>query len=165
MPGRPATPATVAVRQARDFLFDHGRDYDAATAGFAWPDLTEFNFGLEWFDVVAGEHPDRAAVTIVDAALNASSWTYADLARRSDQVANWLLSLGLRRGDRTIVMLNNTIELWEVILALYKIGAVAIPTSTLLSAADLAYRVEHGEARAVVAPVALQARLAGLARP
>ena len=158
MSARPATPATTAVREARDFLFANGTDYAGAVEGFRWPQLAEFNFALEWFDVVAGEHPDRAAVTIVSADLSAQSWSYADLSRRSDQVANWLLSLGVKRGSHVIVMLNNTIELWELILGIYKVGAVAIPTSTLLSAADLAYRVEHGEAQAVVLPTSLHAR-------
>jgi acetyl-CoA synthetase len=158
MSARPATPATFAVREARDFLFEHATDYAGAVEGFRWPELDEFNFALEWFDVVAGEHPDRAAVTIVSADLSAQSWSYGELSRRSDQVANWLLSLGLGRGSHIIVMLNNTIELWELVLGIYKIGAVAIPTSTLLSAADLTYRVEHGEARTVVLPTSLRAR-------
>jgi len=160
--GRPATPATEAVRTVRDFLLEHGQDYAGAVAGFAWPELEEFNFATEWFDVVAGEHPDRAAVTIVSADLSTQSWTYGELARRSDQVARWLRSQGLGAGDHVIVMLNNTIELWELLLGLLKIRAVAIPTSTLLAAADLAYRVEYGEARAVVAPTNLKNRLDGL---
>jgi len=156
---RPATAATAAVREARDFLMAHGGDYEGAVAGFRWPELEEFNFATEWFDVVAGEHPDRNAVTIVSPELVASSWTYAELSQRSDQVARWLRSLGLGAGDRIIVMLNNTIELWELLLALLKIRAVAIPTSTLLSAADLAFRVDRGHAKAVVAPTALRARV------
>ena len=60
--GRPATTATAAVREARDFLFEHAADYDGAVQGFRWPELTEFNFALEWFDVIAGEHPLPAAV-------------------------------------------------------------------------------------------------------
>ncbi|MWB97901.1 AMP-binding protein [Agromyces seonyuensis] len=161
-PGRPAVPATAAVRAARDFLVDHGTDYDAAVAGFAWPELEEFNFALDWFDVVAGEHPDRAAVTIVGDDLVARSWTYGELARRSDQVANHLRSLGLGRGSNVIVMLNNRIELWEAMLGLMKIGAVSIPTSTLLSADDVAYRVEAGGAAAVIALSSLADRLTGV---
>lgn len=156
---RPATEATMAVRAARDVLLAHATDYDGAVAAFRWPELTEFNFALEWFDVIAGEHPDRAAVTIVDAHLVDRSWTYAELAERSDRVASWLLEVGIRRGDHVIVMLGNTIELWELMLGLTKIGAVAIPTSTLLSAHDLAYRVETGRARAIVAGAALADRV------
>ncbi|MGM7670339.1 AMP-binding protein [Microbacterium sp. A93] len=156
---RTATAATTAIREMRDFLFAHATDYDGAVAGFRWPQLDEFNFGLEWFDVVAAENPDRPAVQIVSADLTLESWSYADLSRRSDQVATWLRSLGIGRGDHLIVMLNNTIELWEVMLGIAKIGAVAIPTSTLLSASDLAYRVERGHARAVVTLGALADRL------
>ncbi|MGB4629727.1 MAG: AMP-binding protein [Propionicimonas sp.] len=161
--GRPATTATAAVREARDFLFEHAADYDGAVQGFRWPELTEFNFALEWFDVIAGEHPERAAVTIVDPDLTSHSWTYAALAERSDRVANWLTALGLRRGDSAIVMLNNSIEIWDVLLGLLKVGGVAIPTSTLLSAADLDYRITQAGARFAFAPVSLHHRFAGIA--
>ena len=158
--GRPATPATEAVRAARDFLFAHAHDYEGAVAGFSWPELAEFNFALEWFDVMAAEHPDRDAVKILDADLYARSWSYAELSRRSDQVANWLHNLGMRRGDHMIVMLNNTIEIWEILLGLLKVGGVAIPTSTLLSETDLNYRIDRGEARFTIAPDALAAKFA-----
>ncbi len=160
--GRPATPATEAVRAARDFLFDHATDYDGAVAGFRWPELTEFNFALDWFDVVAGEHPDRPAVTIVDADLNVQSTSYGELSRRSDQVAAWLTDLGVRRGDAMIVMLNNTIELWETLFGVLKVGAVAIPTSTLLTAGELEFRVRTAGATYTIAPTALADRFAGL---
>ncbi|RUQ03043.1 AMP-dependent synthetase [Microbacterium sp. HSID17254] len=159
---RRATPATEAIRGMRDLLFTHATDYDAARREFAWPDLTAFNFALEWFDVVAGENPDRPAVQIVEADLSLRSWTYAELSARSDQVAAWLRGLGIGRGDHVIVMLNNTIELWEVMLAITKLGAVSIPTSTLLSASDLAYRIEHGRAGAVVTLGSLADRLEGI---
>ena len=159
---RSATAATRTIREMRDFLFANATDYDAARAGFAWPELAEFNFALEWFDVIATENPDRPAVQIVEADLSLRSWSYGELSRRSDQVAAWLTTLGIRRGDHVIVMLNNTIELWEVMLAITKIGAVSIPTSTLLSATDLAYRVEHGRARAAITLGALADRLDGV---
>ncbi|MFJ4045966.1 AMP-binding protein [Microbacterium sp. NPDC089987] len=161
---RAATAATMAVREMRDFLFAHGDDYDGARAGFSWPQVDEFNFALEWFDVVAGERPDRPAVQIVSADLSLRSWTYGELAARSDQVASWLRTLGIRRGDHLIVMLDNTIELWEIMLAITKIGAIAIPTSTLLSASDLAYRISHGRARAVIALGSLTERVTDAVR-
>ena len=111
---RSATAATSAIREMRDFLFANATDYAAARDGFVWPTPTEFNFALEWFDVIAGETPDRPAVQIVSADLSLESWTYGELSSRSDQVAAWLTDLGIRRGDHVIVMLGNTIELWEV---------------------------------------------------
>ncbi|MDR1766905.1 MAG: AMP-binding protein [Propionibacteriaceae bacterium] len=157
MTGRSPTAATLAVRRARDFLLEHADDYDAAVAGFEWPKLREFNFALEWFDVVAAEHPDRAAVTIADGE-STNSWTYGELSRRSDQVANWLRRLGLKLGDHMIVMLPNTIELWEILLGLLKAGGVAVPTSTLLSPADLAFRAKRARAKFAIASNSLKRR-------
>ncbi|MDR1710497.1 MAG: AMP-binding protein [Propionibacteriaceae bacterium] len=162
MVGRPPTEATVAVRKARDFLFANP-DYDKAVSGFRWPELSHFNFGLEWFDVVAAEHPDRPAVMITDGA-QTGSWSYAELSRRSDQVANWLHKIGMKAGDHMIVMLPNTIELWEILLGLIKIGGVAIPTSTLLSPADLAFRAKRSRAKFAIASNNLKRRFRGTGR-
>ena len=158
--GRPATAATDAVRAARDFVLENTYDYERLRAEFAWPVLDEFNFGTDWFDVVAGEHPDRVAVRIVEDDLSMAQWTYGELAERSDRVAHWLVGLGLRPGDRMIVMLHNTIELWETLLALTKVGGVAIPTSTLLAADDLAWRVATAGARFTISAADLAPRFA-----
>ncbi|GGM05581.1 AMP-binding protein [Nakamurella endophytica] len=150
MPAQP-TEATEQLRAARRFLVEHREDYAGARAGFRWPRPETFNWALEWFDVLATEHPDRPALTIVEEDGTVGSWTYAELSARSDQVAGWLQRIGVRRGDRVILALGNQVELWEVILACIKLGAVLIPASTLLAAADLRDRVERGRARFVVA--------------
>ncbi|MTD17079.1 AMP-binding protein [Nakamurella sp. YIM 132087] len=150
MTARP-TAATEELHRARSFLVDHATDYRAARDGFVWPRPETFNWALEWFDVIAAEHPDRPALTIVEEDLSVGSWTYAELSRRSDQVATWLRGLGVRRGERIVLMLGNQVELWEVILAAMKLGAVVIPASTLLSTADLADRLDRGHARFVIA--------------
>ena len=72
---RSATAATHTIREMRDFLFTNATDYAAAREGFVWPEVDEFNFALEWFDVIAGEKPDRPAVQIVEADLSLHSWT------------------------------------------------------------------------------------------
>ena len=155
------TPATAAFRAARDLLLRHREDYDAAIREFAWPELDEFNWALDWFDVVAAEHPGREALRVVNED-GTTSLTYGELAARSNQVANWLRSLGARRGDRLLLMLGNIAELWEVILAAIKLGVVIIPASTLLSPDDLADRIERGEVRHVVTEDGFVARFAGL---
>ena len=55
----------AAFRAARDLLLRHRADYAAARAEFSWPELDEFNWALDWFDVIAAEHPDRNALRIV----------------------------------------------------------------------------------------------------
>ena len=69
-------------------------------------------------------------------------------------MANWLRGLGVRRGDRVLLMLGNVAPLWEVILAAMKLGAVIIPASTLLQPADLDDRVARGQVRHVITDTA-----------
>jgi acetyl-CoA synthetase len=141
----------AGFRAARDLLLRHRADYDAARAGFSWPELDEFNWALDWFDMIAAEHPDRAALRIVTRDEGAGTRvSYAEMAARSNQVANWLRELGVRRGDRLLLMLGNIAPLWEVILAAMKLGAVIVPTSTLLGPPELADRIERGDVRHVV---------------
>jgi acetyl-CoA synthetase len=137
-------------RAARDLLLRHRADYDAARTEFSWPELDEFNWALDWFDVIAAEHPDRTALRIVTRDEGGTRVSYAEMAARSNQVANWLRELGVQRGDRLLLMLGNIAPLWEVILAAMKLGAVIVPTSTLLGPVDLADRIARGEVRHVV---------------
>jgi acetyl-CoA synthetase len=145
--------STGAFRAARDLLLARRADYDTARREFAWPDLDEFNWALDWFDVIAAEHPDRTGLRIVSEDSDISR-SYGELAARSAQVANWLRGLGVRRGDRVLLMLGNVAPLWEVILAAMKLGAVIIPASTLLQPADLADRIARGQVRHVVTEAA-----------
>jgi acetyl-CoA synthetase len=138
-------------RAARDFLL--GADPAAARREFRWPRLTEFNWALDWFDgVLAAETPGAVALKIVGA--SSASYTFAELSARSNQVANWLHEQGVRRGDRILLMLGNQAELWESLLAAMKLGAVIIPATTLLTAKDIAERVERGGVSHVIANAA-----------
>jgi acetyl-CoA synthetase len=148
------TASTDAFRAARDLLLRHRDDYESARREFGWPELGEFNWALDWFDVIAGEHPDRPALRILADDGSDVELSYGSLSARSGQVANWLRGLGVRRGDRVLLMLGNVAPLWEVILATMKLGAVLIPASTLLQPADLVDRVSRGQVRHVVTDTA-----------
>ncbi|MFB9904350.1 AMP-binding protein [Allokutzneria oryzae] len=143
------TAAGMAFREARDFLLAHAGDLDTARAGFRWPELDEFNWALDWFDAIA-EDNERTALWIVEEDGSEGRWSFAELSRRSNQVANWLRDKGVERGDRIVLMLGNQVELWETLLAAMKLGAVVIPATTLLAAADLRDRIDRGAARHVV---------------
>ena len=155
--------STAAFRAARDLLLGHRTDYEAARREFSWPELGEFNWALDWFDVIAAEHPDRPALRILADDGFDVSLSYAELATRSAQVANWLRGLGVRRGDRVLLMLGNVPPLWEVILAAMKLGAVIIPASTLLQAADLADRIARGQVRHVITDTSQLGKFGGIA--
>ena len=88
--------------------------------------------------------------------------SFAALARRSNQVANFLASRGVGPGDRVLVMLNNEIALWETMLASIKLGAVVIPATTLLQPVDLQDRLARGGVRAVVTDRRLAGHFDGL---
>src|SRR3984885_1241328 len=147
----PDAAATGAFRAARDLLLAHRADYAAAVAGFSWPRLDGFNLALDWFDVIAAEHPDRLALRVVGDDGSDEAVSYAAMAARSNQVANWLRGLGVRRGDHVLLMLGNVVPLWEVMLAAMKLGAIVIPASTLLQRADLADRITRGKVKDMIA--------------
>ncbi len=153
--------STEAFRAARDLLFEHREQWETACQRFRWPELGEFNWALDWFDVL-GRSVDRPALRIVEEGGGETTLTFAELSARSSQVANWLGGHGVTRGDRVVVMLANQVELWETILALMKLGAVVIPATTLLGPAELADRVGRGAARHVVARSADAAKFAGV---
>ncbi|CAL9382945.1 AMP-binding protein [Streptomyces sp. enrichment culture] len=147
------TTATDEFRRARDFLLAHREDYATAHAGFTWPRPERFNWALDWFDVIADGN-DRTALHLAEEDGTATRLSFADLARRSDQAANWLRQQGVQAEDRILVMLGNQAELWETALAAMKLRAVVIPATPLLGAADLRDRVDRGRVRHVIARAA-----------
>jgi acetyl-CoA synthetase len=159
----PHASGTGALRAARDLLLAHRTEYASAVAHFAWPALDEFNWALDWFDAIAAEHPERLALRVVGDDGSDEALSYAAMAARSAQVANWLRGLGVRRGDHVLLMLGNIVPLWEIMLAAMKLGAVIIPASTLLQPGDLEDRIERGHVRHVIAEAALAPRFAGIA--
>src|ERR1700745_1110290 len=148
------TSSTSSFRAARDLLLRYRDDYDAALGSFSWPALDEFNWALDWFDVIAAETPDRPALRILSDDESDVSLSYGSLSARSSQVAGWLRGLGVARGDRVLLMLGNVAPLWEVILATMKLGAGIIPASTLLQPAGLVDRVSSGQVRHVITDAA-----------
>lgn len=145
---------TAAYRAARDQLIALATDYEAALREFTWPRLTgEFNWATDWFDVIARGN-DRPALWIVEEDGREQRISFADMASRSDRVASWLSGLGVGKGDRVMLMLGNQVELWESMLAVAKLGAVIMPTTGALGAADLTDRIGRGGARFVIANAA-----------
>jgi acetyl-CoA synthetase len=141
---------TESYRATRDLLLDLREDPDRAHAEFRWPDVGDtFNWAIDWFDAIARGN-DKPALVIVEEDGSSTERSYAEMAVASDQVAAWLAGHGVARGDAVIVMLGNQVELWETMLAVMKLGAVIMPTTTAVGPADLADRIERGGARFVV---------------
>jgi acetyl-CoA synthetase len=153
-----------AFKAARDVLLAHRTDYDTAVAAFRWPQLDRFNWALDWFDaeLARGESANRPALKIVGD--GAATLSFAELSERSNRVANGLRALGVKRGERILLMLGNVVPLWEVMLAAMKLGAVVIPATTLLMQADLLDRFERGRVRHVVAGANDTGKFAGISQ-
>src|SRR5579862_652635 len=147
--------------ELRDQLLRLREDYAAARREFRWPQFEHFNWAHDYFDAIAAGN-DAAALRHVDDAGGDQTLSFAELAQRSDQVANFLASQGLRAGERLLLMLPNSVPLWETMLAAIKLGAVMIPATTLLEREDLRDRLERGQVKAVVTETALTARFAQL---
>jgi acetyl-CoA synthetase len=157
MPGDNAAPFIAA----RDFLLRHRQDYATAYRDFRWPKLDRFNWALDHFDAMAQGNA-RPALWIVEEGGGETKLSFAALSERTNRIANHLRSLGVRRGDRLLLMLGNIAPLWECMLAAMKLGAVIVPATTLLTRNDLADRFARGRVRHVVTGAADAAKFADL---
>jgi acetyl-CoA synthetase len=146
-------PGRAAFLHARDFLLAHREDFEGACRDFQWPELGEFNWALDHFDAMAAGN-ERPALWIVEEDGTETKVSFQELSRRSNRVANALRGLGVRRGDGVLVMLDNVLPLWEVMLACMKLGAVLVPSTLLLAPADLEDRILRGGVRHLVVDAA-----------
>ncbi len=150
----------TAFRELRDRFLDP--DPARAPTALTWPGALSFNWARDYFDRIPAAD-DRPALRVVDDNGLDRSLGFRALARRSNQVANFLSARGVGRGDRVLIMLGNVVALWETMLATMKLGAVMIPASTLLQRDDLDERLARGRVKAVVADRVLSKRFHGLA--
>ena len=147
---------------ARDLLLAHRTDIATATRAFQWPALTRFNWALDFFDTMARGNA-TTALRLIGPGDHDESISFAALSARSNQVANGLRGLGVRRGDRVLLLLGNVRPLWEAMLAAMKLGAVVIPATTMLTTEDLQDRFTRGGVQHVIADAALVPRFDSLA--
>ena len=140
----------AAFLKARDLLLAHRTDYAAVRGEFLLPRLSEFNWALDYFDTIAAGN-DAPALWIVEESGEEHRLSFATLASRSNQVANWLHEQGVQRRDRVLLMLGNEVALWETMLAAIKLGAIVVPATNLLTRDDLRDRLTRGAIKHVVA--------------
>ena len=124
---------------ARDFLLS-AKNYEEAKLGFNWPTPDNFNWALDYFDHLADKCTNPALEYVDDQGVQ-KKVSFQRMKERSSRVANLLCTLGLRKGDRVLVMLPNKVELFETILGAMKVGCVIIPASTLLTSNDVKDRM------------------------
>ena len=111
----------------------------------------DFNFAYDVGDAYAAEEPDKKALLWTDDRGGEIQFTFADMKRETDRTASYFQSLGIGRGDMVMLILKRRYEFWFSILALHKLGAVAIPATHLLTRKDVVYRCNMAGIKAIVA--------------
>ncbi len=109
-----------------------------------------FNFAYDVVDAIAGHEPNRRAMHWTNEAGDTRTFSFGDLKAESDRCASFFQSLGIGRGDRVMLVLKRHYQFWFAVLALHKLGAVAIPATHLLQVKDLVYRYKAASIKAVV---------------
>ena len=109
-----------------------------------------FNFGYDVVDAWAAEQPGKNAILWTNDQGLEHQYTYAELKEKTDATASYFQSLGIGHGDMVMLILKRRIEFWFSIIALHKLGAVAIPATHLLTKKDIVYRCEAADIKMIV---------------
>lgn len=134
-------------RFLKQTTFSSQEDY-ARNLEFIIPE--NFNFAYDVMDEWAKEQPDKQAMLWTNDQGECRRYSFGDLKELSDRTASYFLSLGIRRGDMVMLILKRRFEFWLSMLALCKIGAVAIPATHMLTAHDIVYRNNRAGVKAIV---------------
>jgi acetyl-CoA synthetase len=109
-----------------------------------------FNFAYDVADRIALEEPDRLAVLWTDENGESIRYTFGNLLEESCRAANLLTKLGVGKGDKVMLVLRRHLQFWPIVMALHKIGAVAVPATHLLTEKDVFYRVNAAKIKMIV---------------
>ena len=124
-------------------------DYEAERRNFRLDVPAQFNFAIDVMDRWASD-PNKLAMLWVGQNGEEKHISFAQFAERSSRAANAFAELGIKKGDRVMVMLHRIPEWWESVLGLMKLGAIPIPCTTLLTSKDIQFRAEVAEVQGII---------------
>ncbi|MCL2024049.1 MAG: AMP-binding protein [Oscillospiraceae bacterium] len=133
---QPANAAKLHKKYVEETFDDRG-----IVTNYSFRNYEDFNFAYDCVDKIAESEPNRRALVWCNESGGEREFSYGDLKRESDKAANALSKLGVKKGDRVMVILKRHYQFWFTILALHKLGAVIIPATFLLKSHDVVYRV------------------------
>lgn len=125
-------------------------DENGALISLRYENEEKFNFAFDIVDGLGKKCPDKTAMLYVDVNKQERRFTFRDMMEYSSQTANYFKSLGIKKGDRVMLILKRHYQYWFSVLALHKLGAVAIPATYLLQEHDLDYRFNAAGVSAIV---------------
>ena len=144
----------VQARSSEDYVckrfFDAREDERGVLQSLAFPHADQFNFAFDCVDAIAAKYPDKLAMLHLDRDKVERRFTFEDMSRASGRAANYFKALGIKRGDRVMLVLKRHYQFWFAILGLHKLGAVAVPATNQLQEHDFTYRFNAAEISAIV---------------
>ncbi len=129
---------------------DTVEDVDGKLQSIKFKNTQTFNFGFDIVDGIAEKYPEKLAMLHLDKNKTERRFTFKDIKRASNQVANYFTSLGIKRGDKVMLVLKRHYQFWFCMVALHKLGAVAIPATNQLKEHDFEYRYNSAGVKAIV---------------
>ena len=125
-------------------------DKDGKLTAIEFKNEDRFNFAFDVVDTLGRQKPDRRAMLYISQDGTERLFTFRDMKKESARAANYFKSLGIKRGDRVMLVLKRHYQFWFAVLGLHKLGAVAIPATNQLLAKDFAYRFQAADVRAIL---------------
>ena len=129
---------------------DVEEDENGSLKNISFKNTDTFNFGFDIVDEIAEKYPEKLAMLHLDVNRNERRFTFLDMKRYSNQTANYFASLGIKRGDKVMLVLKRHYQFWFAMVALHKLGAVAIPATNQLKEHDFEYRYNAAGVSAIV---------------
>lgn len=133
-----------------DRYIDTALDADGVLNTISYKEDENFNFAFDVVDVMAKKCPDKLAMLHVSKDGRERRFSFRDMAKYSNMAANYFRYLGIGRGDKVMLVLKRHFQFWFSLLALHKIGAIAIPATNLLTKKDFEYRFKVGDVNAII---------------
>ena len=125
-------------------------DENGALKHLQFEDADSYNFAFDTVDAIARREPDKLAMLHVSNDMTERHFTFKDIKDASSQSANYFKSLGIKKGDRVMLVLKRHYQFWFAILGLHKIGAIAIPATNQLVEHDFTYRFAAAGVNAII---------------
>ena len=147
----------VTARKARNYecpaaakFIETRTDKEGVLSGISFKNEDKFNFGFDIVDEIADRNPDKLAMLHLSNDKTERRFTFSDIKRSSAQVANYLESLGIGKGDKVMLVMKRHYEFWFSLTAIHKMGAIAIPATNQLMKHDFEYRFKAADVKAII---------------
>ncbi|MBR3300426.1 MAG: AMP-binding protein, partial [Clostridia bacterium] len=146
--------SVVSVRPSTKLLCEKyvktTEDENGALKNIEFVNYDKFNFGFDGVDAIADKYPDKLAMIHIDRQKKERRFTFRDIEKESARCANYFKTLGIKKGDKVMLVLKRHYQFWFAMIALHKIGAIAIPATYLLKQHDFEYRFNSADVSAIL---------------